>query len=344
MIFPIDARGKVVAPENADQQVSTTLENLKAALRETGAGLDDIVKLNVYLPTNAVFPQVQVPLKNQLRKASKLSFSYVSGELTVPNAQLAMDAVAVCPLPANVVVRIPGKSGDGISSVAVLPAGPKLYVSGMADTNSLVPATQKTLEKLIAAIGQLGSKPEDVVQLKVFLQPVTEAAKVREVIAKFFNGEAPPTILVEWISSNPMVEIELIARADEKFSQRKEPVEFLTPPGTTSTKVYSRVARVNHGNVIYFPGFYGMKANDGAGQVQEIFTDLGAIAKDAGTDFEHLVKATYYVTDNDASNNLNDLRPKYYNPERPPAASKAKVKGTGLSGRTITMDMIAVTK
>ena len=101
---------------------------------------------------------------------------------------------------------------------------------------------------------------------------------------------------------------------------------------------------MNRGKLIYFPGLYGMKATDGDGQVQEIFADLREIGKLAGTDFEHLVKATYYVTDNDASNKLNDLRPKYYNPERPPAASKAKVKGTGLSGRTITMDMIAVTK
>jgi enamine deaminase RidA (YjgF/YER057c/UK114 family) len=78
--------------------------------------------------------------------------------------------------------------------------------------------------------------------------------------------------------------------------------------------------------------------------VGEIFDALGGIAKQTGSDLEHLVKATYYVTDADASRQLNELRPRYYNPLRPPAASKAMVRGTGQSGRTVTLDMIAVTK
>ena len=50
------------------------------------------------------------------------------------------------------------------------------------------------------------------------------------------------------------------------------------------------------------------------------------------------------MTDNDASNKLNELRPEFYNPQRPPTASKAKVKGVGAAGKTVTMDMVAVTK
>jgi enamine deaminase RidA (YjgF/YER057c/UK114 family) len=87
-----------------------------------------------------------------------------------------------------------------------------------------------------------------------------------------------------------------------------------------------------------------MKTADGAGQVREIFGSLGELLKKTGSDFEHLVKATYYVTDDEASNKLNELRPEFYHPQRPPAASKAKVKGVGLAGKTVTMDMIAVTK
>jgi enamine deaminase RidA (YjgF/YER057c/UK114 family) len=121
-------------------------------------------------------------------------------------------------------------------------------------------------------------------------------------------------------------------------------VTFLTPPGTTSTKVFSRVARVNHGKLIYISGLYGTKSSDAEGQVREIFGSLRQILERTGSDFEHLAKATYYVSDNDASNKLNDLRPEFYNPQRPPAASKAKVKGVGQPGKTVTMDMIAVTK
>jgi enamine deaminase RidA (YjgF/YER057c/UK114 family) len=53
-------------------------------------------------------------------------------------------------------------------------------------------------------------------------------------------------------------------------------------------------------------------------------------------------RITSYVTDDAASKALNDLRPNYYDPARPPAASKATVPGVGLDGRTVTLDMIAV--
>ena len=61
-----------------------------------------------------------------------------------------------------------------------------------------------------------------------------------------------------------------------------------------------------------------------------------------GSDLRHLVKATYYVADDNTSRLLNELRPEYLEDGRAPAASKAMVPGTGSDGRTITLDMIAV--
>ena len=61
-----------------------------------------------------------------------------------------------------------------------------------------------------------------------------------------------------------------------------------------------------------------------------------------GSDMRHLVKATYYVTDEDASAALNKIRPEFYDPQRAPAASKASVVGTGVPGTSVTLDMIAV--
>jgi hypothetical protein len=55
-----------------------------------------------------------------------------------------------------------------------------------------------------------------------------------------------------------------------------------------------------------------------------------------------LAKATYYVSNSEASGKLNELRPKFYNPQRPPAASKALVKSVGRNEMSVTLDMIAV--
>jgi enamine deaminase RidA (YjgF/YER057c/UK114 family) len=96
--------------------------------------------------------------------------------------------------------------------------------------------------------------------------------------------------------------------------------------------------------MIYVSGLYGEKANDADGQVKEIFGSLGEILKQTGSDFENLVKATYYVSDNAASDKLNEIRPQFFNPQRPPAASKAKVSGVGPPRKTVTMDIVAVGK
>ena len=100
------------------------------------------------------------------------------------------------------------------------------------------------------------------------------------------------------------------------------------------------VARINRGPTVYVSGLYG-DAGDAAAQVTSIFTDLERLLGKCGSDLRHLVKATYYVVTPEASRALDELRPRFYDARRPPAASKAKVAGTGRAGRELTLDMIA---
>src|SRR5262249_10281404 len=94
--------------------------------------------------------------------------------------------------------------------------------------------------------------------------------------------------------------------------------------------------------IVYTSGLYGRTATDAAGQVREAFAVLGDLLKETGSDFRHLAKATYYVADEETSRKLNELRPNYYDPRRPPAASKAVVPGVASPGKTGPLDMIAV--
>jgi enamine deaminase RidA (YjgF/YER057c/UK114 family) len=109
--------------------------------------------------------------------------------------------------------------------------------------------------------------------------------------------------------------------------------------------VFSRVARINHGKRVYISGLYAPTATDTEGQITEIFGILGRLCEQTGSDLRHLAKATYYVTDDkEVSRKLNELRPKYYDPRRPPSASKATAAGVGRKEKSITLDMIAVVK
>jgi enamine deaminase RidA (YjgF/YER057c/UK114 family) len=102
------------------------------------------------------------------------------------------------------------------------------------------------------------------------------------------------------------------------------------------------VARINHGPTIYLSGLYAARAKDAAEEVNEIFSTMRDLLEKTGSDLRHLAKATYYVSTHDASDKLNELRPRYYDPRRPPAASKAFVAGVGMPGKSLTLDMIAV--
>jgi len=345
-LLPLNRKGELVGAGDVAAQTEQVLANLAVVLGRPELSKAPIAKLNFVLAQDDARPKVQAVLAKVLRRGFLPAVSFVTGDLPHRGALVAMDAVVLMDASPPRESAPPVYPSPGVSLVSMLPAGPKVFVSGMADTNSLLIATRRTLEKLLAAIGHLGLAKADVVQLKVFLQPMSEVAAVRKEVADFFGGKAPPTIFVEWISPppNPPIEIELIAAARGDFSNEQESVSFLTPPGATSTKVYSRVVRVNHGELVYVSGLYGDTSPDAAGQIREMFGTLRDAVKWAGSDLEHLAKATYYVTDNDASNKLNDIRPEFYNPQRPPAASKAKVKGVGLVGKTVAMDMIAVTK
>jgi hypothetical protein len=48
------------------------------------------------------------------------------------------------------------------------------------------------------------------------------------------------------------------------------------------------------------------------------------------------------VCDHDAARWIDRTRPKVFDPDRPPAASKLRVHAMGMEGRTMTVDMIAV--
>jgi enamine deaminase RidA (YjgF/YER057c/UK114 family) len=333
------AVGNDLGPADDAKQARRLLLLLPAVLREAGSGLDRVVKINVYARRAEALAAFRSTLAGFYAPDVRFlpAFSAVVGPLPHPDAALALDAVAVADPPAGEPQKLMRKS-----RFSVLPPGPRVYISGQADPGqSLAEATRKTLEGLDATLKFLKLDRSSVVQVKAFLKPIASAGEAQKEIAAYFGGpeSAPPTVFVEWTMAAP-IEIELIAAGGPEGGP--EPVEFLTPPALKPSPVFSRVARVNRGDLIYVSGLYGPPGATGAKQVEDIFGSLRTTLTEAGSDFRHLVKATYYVSDDDASRALNDLRPRFYDPARPPAASKASVAGVGAEGRSVTLDMIAV--
>jgi enamine deaminase RidA (YjgF/YER057c/UK114 family) len=345
--LPLDNSGKIVGSGDINAQINQVFINIFSSLKQAGSSPDQIVKLNIYVRNSDLIPAVQVQINKRFKSGKRPALSFVAGELSHSDALISMDAIAVSAKiqSGGVNYLMPGNlsSASGIAQAAILPAGPVVYVSGQAVKGGLAEATSGTLAQLQATLVSLGLDKRDIVQIKSFIRPMSDLKVVEEEFAKFFKGNIiPPMVNVEWTSKDPVIEIELIASSLNSASKTNQQLDFITPPGMTASPVYCKVSRINYGKKVYISGLYGQISGNADSELTSIFSSMANILKNTGSDFRHLVKATYYVSKDDHSAKLNEIRPKYYDPLRPPAASKAMVKDVGKPEAGISMDMIGL--
>lgn len=353
-LLPVNSEGDVVGAENVTDQSTAVITKLKHLLAANYSGLDRLLKINVYLAREADQSAVVSVLKSQLAGAHPAA-SFVVSRLPHPKALIAIDAIAVAdkkaastPTPSGVVrSQLKEFSADTLFAHATrFPSGRMIYISGQAEKGTLAEATKKTIQGLHKTLDWLGLDLTNVVQIKSFMKPMSEIAIVRKEIADLYQPQetAPPVVFVEWTNGLP-IEIEMVVWAPAKKADAtiNSNASFHTPPWMKESNVYSRVAIAEAGQHVYISGLYGKPQTSGEAQVRSIFDQLQKILSQANSDLKHMVKATYYVSDDDSSGQLNAIRPTLYDPKRPPAASKAGVSACGQSGCSITVDMIAVT-
>ncbi|MFK5923581.1 MAG: Rid family hydrolase [Verrucomicrobiota bacterium] len=334
-------------------QVDSLLNELEGILKEHGGGsVDQVVKLNVYVSAAGDCEKVEKLLVTWFAKHPMPALTLIVTPLARPGALVALDAVAVIvdsDTPKGVEMwsdlhAIKGRTFGGEALAAV--SGHKtdlVYISGRASkADDLGEATQATMEQLISVLQMLGGNAESVVQVKVFLKPMHKAVFAAEAIQNFFEKmDRPPVVMVEWESSSYPTEIEVVAAIPNRRGEGNK-VMYMTPPGDKPSPVYSKVVVVREHDLIYVGGGVGDPGEDAEDEVKTLYDRMGKAVEAAGGDFNHLVKATYYVSNPEVSKALNELRPKVYDAKRPPAASKVTLKEIGVADRGILIDMIAV--
>lgn len=348
-LLPLDAEGNLVGEGAAEKQIEQVLANLETVLTAAGSGLGKLVRLNVCIDSPTTTDLLREQLGKRLDASVRPAISSVVSPLSHPKALIGVDAVAIAEANGDSVAlqRCESVAGDqACADVSILPRGGMVYLSGQTDKSALAEATVKSLTTLLEIVDQLELERSQVAQLKVFLQPATATGEVLREVKKLFAGQrVPPVVFVEWIASAP-VEIEMVVHLPLSENKPAETLRFYTPPGVKASPTFSRVAIVDTERQIFISGLSARTAGDGEAQVRDVFAQLKQILSATGSDFRHLAKATYYVSDEGedegASKKLNELRPEFYDPKRPPAASKAAVQGVGRSDRTLSIDMIAV--
>ncbi len=345
-ILPYDKDGKL---GDGAAQIKQVFDNLKAILKEAGSSSDRVVRLNIHvkdatISDSAIIAVMRDGVLGDPRQKQLPVISELKRNLPHPDVVIALDAAAVGRDVKSVErIRYDKIKPFGGTAAAILPPGPRAYVAGQAEKGATpAEATRKTLESLRNTLKFMGLNDSHVVQCKCFLTPMKARNEVIKEFEDFFGkGKVPPLVFVEW-KSNLSIEIELIAHAPAPKRKAWDEIDYLTPPGMTASAVYSRVVRVHSDKTIYIGSLLSATKGDGKAQVASTFEQLGKLLDKTGSDFRHFVKATYYVSDDDCSKQLNELRPRYYDPRRPPSASKAMVADVGNSQRGLAIDMIAV--
>ncbi len=334
--------GPSVSPTPPEDQVADVFRQLDRLL--TG---NRLVKLNVYVHEPSVTALVTKQLVKRYSGDYQPAVCFVQTALPGGGVVVALDAVVTVAAPPSegMVRREKPRLKGQPAPLAHLPPLGVVYISGQAEKGdgTLADATKKTMESLLNTIKFLELQPSDVVHVKAFLTPMKDSAiAVKEIAAAFGEEIAPPVSLVEWKSSLP-IEIEMVVLSRSRPDAPR--IEYLTPPEMKASPVFARVTRVNQPGQIFVGGLFGRtEMPSTAEEVRDVFATLKRVTEAAGSDLQHLAKATYYVADDEISTRLNEVRPEFYDPARPPAASKAVVVGTGQPPRTLTLDIIAVPK
>ena len=333
-----------VSPQGGDDvegQLKNVIGYISHLLAGGGSSLSDIARLHLYAATPAAADEALRKLGSFFPEAGAPPVSVVQTALPDAKALIAIDVVA-----RQAKLTKAGPSGDDAGHLGVLPKGRRVFISGQAEKGdgTLASATTKTMESLETTLKFLGMEKKHAVQVKCFLTPMKDVAVARDALTRFFAPlPLPPATFVEWDSTLP-IEIEMVA-GDGGVANRSGPgdarLAFVTPPGMKASPVYCRVAEVSGGPLVFIGSLWGKDGADAEGEVRGVFAQMKTILAEARSDLLHLVKATYYVSDDEVSKKLNDIRPEFYDPQRPPAASKAVVKGVGRAGRTLNLDMIA---
>ena len=344
LMFPEDGEGRLQGEGDAATQATRVLANIDLALKAARTTLTSLVRLHVYVADASVTPQIDRLLRQRFRGETRPAVTFVETAMPRPGVLVSMDAIAATDRrtdpgrPLRLTTNALPQRTKRASHVAIQPEGPFVIVSGRSGSGDFESAVRATMESLRGDLKSVDLTFDDVAQVKSFLADMSRAEQLEQIVADSFSGaKVPPQVVTEWRQDSAHVEIELIA-VPTRPADGRERVEYVEPVSGR----FSRVARVNGGRPVLTSGLYGT-ADDPIEQVREMFTELQRLMKEAGSDMTHLVKATYYVTDKLADQEINAIRPTLYDPQRPPAASKLSVRGTGRKGKASTFDMIAVT-
>jgi len=349
-LLPVNHQGALVGAGDVHKQIDQLSANVRQLLQPNW----QIIKLNVYVASNAAAGAARKRIARGFAEINKPAVSFVTTQLPLA-ADVAIDLIIATqndpqtdqPVLLKTDATLSRNNRQAVYSRIHPSGGRTFYISGQAERGAdIAESTKNTMAGLLKTLKHFGMSAKNVVQLKTFFQSMKDVETVNNGIAAFYEGQqVPPVSHVEWKNSTP-IEIEMVAFQTYEPGEpaRNDTIGYLSLPWLKTSPVYSRATVVAGGKLVFISGLYGKPAGSARDQVADLFDQIKSIAEKTGSDMHHLAKATYYVSDEAANTEFYKIRAGLYHPRRPPAASKATVSGVGSADHALTIDMIAVTK
>jgi enamine deaminase RidA (YjgF/YER057c/UK114 family) len=141
----------------------------------------------------------------------------------------------------------------------------------------------------------------------------------------------------------------LISIAGENMTGQSQSKRFVNPIDLPRPFGYSHIAEVSGGKTSYISGQVALDKSgtligpgDLRAQTQQVFANLKAALEAVGTDFNAVVKLTYFLLDISQIQIVREVRDQFVNVQQPPASSAVEVRRLFHDDLLIEVEAIAV--
>ncbi|WAH36620.1 RidA family protein [Alicyclobacillus dauci] len=126
-------------------------------------------------------------------------------------------------------------------------------------------------------------------------------------------------------------------------------IRYVNPDNMPTPFGYSHVVEVRNGRTVYVSGQVALTKEGelvGKGdlrlQTKQVFENIKSALEAVGSNFNDVVKLTFFLTDISKMQNVRDIRDEYINTMNPPASSAVEVRKLIRDELLIEIEAIAV--
>jgi len=313
-------------PATFAEQVRQTLENLEAVVKSAGLSMDHVVYTQVYLEDMSKYGEMNMAFAGRFGKTPPARA--VLGVAKLPDASIAITAVAVRDLRERRAIDLPNEKRDDSASPGILTYD-RLFVSSMSGSD---PATGKVpddpaaqvdlaLDRMKAVLEAGGLGLANMVFVNPYLTTDIPHRVMNEHYAKRFEfGNTPARATIEVTSLPGGAHIEYTGVAVRDLKQRRAVRPKNMPPSPTASPcVFAGDTLYCSAKDGFIPGPHGgVYATTTPHQLRQTMRNQLDNLEEAEMKFDQVVSTTVYLDDLSDVQAFDEVYAQYFG-STPPA-------------------------